>query len=133
MIKYFKIGLLVALAICFTSVIYLKTTQIVPDSNDSDTTEVAEEVELNYDDSKDESSSTEIIASDVSYKVVEDGITYNFMFETPTNYEDIIKGINNTVDEEFDSCDIFYPEESDGTYQYDVVVNNKYYTVFLTE
>ena len=133
MIKYFKIGLLVALAICFASVIYLKTTQVVPDSNDSDTTEVAEEVELNYDDSKDESSSTEIIASDVSYKVVEDGITYNFMFETPINYEEIIKGINNTVDEVFDSCDIFYPEESDGTYQYDVVVNNKYYAVFLTE
>ena len=42
MIKYFKIGLLVALAICFASVIYLKTTQVVPDSNDSDTTEVAE-------------------------------------------------------------------------------------------
>lgn len=135
--KYTKIVLLSVFAVLVGTATWMLITTNTTKATDND--EVVEEpitseVELEYvDDSEEESSSPEVVISNVSYSVEEDGVTYNFMFEIPTNYKDVIKGISECITEEFDSCDIFYPEVVDGTYQYDVHVNDNSYTVFLVE
>lgn len=136
--KYVKIALMLVFTVLVGAAIWVSISvgAIKSMSDESVPTEETEpsSVELTYvDGSEEESSSEDVAVSRVSYSIEEDGVTYNFMFETPDNYEDIIKGIGECVTEEFDSCDIFYPEFMDGTYLYDVYINGNSYTVFLVE
>lgn len=136
--KYVKIALMLMFTILVGAATWVSISVGAIKSMNSESTPTEEtepsSVELVYvDDSEEESSIEDVVVSRVSYSIEEDGVAYNFMFETPTNYEDIIKGIGECVTEEFDSCDIFYPELVDGTYQYDVYVNGNSYTIFLVE
>lgn len=136
--KYVKIALMLMFTILVGAATWVSISVGAIKSMNSESTPTEEtepsSVELVYvDDSEEESSTEDVVVSRVSYSIEEDGVAYNFMFETPTNYEDIIKGIGECVTEEFDSCDIFYPELVDGTYQYDVYVNGNSYTIFLVE
>lgn len=72
------------------------------------------------------------VATENQYKVVKDGVTYNFLFPIPAESDLVIEQINKFYEEEFTECNISYISDDAIEGQYNVQIGTESFIINVT-